>query len=96
MTLLASREERSLINEAKLIAPGVENVKRSFAPGSYDNFAGTVSMNVSVRKAIQCFGLFVNLIEIAGREIDVVGNGFGVSPSDVTSTRARITGPQSI
>lgn len=70
---MASSEKRILINKAKSIAPGVRDIKGAFALRSHNDFARTRTMHIPGSKASEFLRPRVDFIEIADREIDVIG-----------------------
>ena len=63
------------VHEAKLIPPGIFDIKRPLAPGASHDVASALVMDFLLGEASQLPGSCVGLLDILHGEVDVIGVG---------------------
>src|SRR5687768_6588463 len=59
-------EEGRFIDEAELVAPGVDGVEGAFAPGAEGDLAGGGAVDFCGGKAVEVLGAFEDRFEVVG------------------------------
>src|SRR5437762_11317254 len=75
-TTLPAGEPRSLIDKAQTIAPGIFDIERKFTAWPLHYLARFLIVKPLFRETVQALRPFVNLLEVAYREVNVIGNRF--------------------
>src|SRR5262249_20715986 len=61
--------QRTLLNEAQLVAPGIGDVKRALAPWALQRLAGGLAMNLERRQRLERLGARMHRLHIAHRGV---------------------------